>query len=129
MGGRGGYPAANHFIATHYADGDANIGMHFDKPRSIAEKSLITILKTGECGRPFRLEMLDGTLLMEKELAPGTAIIMTLEANLLTKHGVLAVKEAGSSGSVVFRTITDTVSWTELQKKLAGSKRKAGGRS
>eukprot|EP00966_Prymnesium_polylepis_P125882 2910742-Prymnesium_polylepis.1 len=60
--------------------------MHFDKPVSIGEKSLITIVKTGEYGRPFRLEMLDGTLLMEKVLAPGTAVIMTLEANLKTKH-------------------------------------------
>ena len=58
------------------------IGMHFDKPVYIAEKSLITIVKTGEYGRPFRLEMLDGTLLMERVLAPGTAVVMTLEANL-----------------------------------------------
>ena len=44
---------------------------------------------------------------------------MTLEANLRTKHGVPAVDEAGSSGSIVFRTITDRVSWEQLEKKIA----------
>ena len=63
--------------------------------------------------------MLDGTLIMEKVLTPGTAIIMTLAANLKTKHGVPAVKEAGSSGSVVLRTITDRVSWVRLEKELS----------
>ena len=68
---------------------------------------------------PFRLEKLDGTLIMERVLAPGTAVIMTLEANLKTKHGVPAVAEAGSSGSIVFRTITDRVAWATLEKELA----------
>merc|ERR1719198_2108639 len=92
--------------------------MHYDKARSIAESSLITVVKTGAHGRPFRLERLDGTLLMERTLPPGTAVIMTLEANLLTKHGVPAVEEAGSSGSLVCRTITDRVSWEQLEKEL-----------
>jgi hypothetical protein len=113
-----GYPAANHIIATHYVDGEHHIGMHFDKPISIDKKSLITIVKTGECGRPFRIEMIDGTLIMERVLAPGTAVIMTLEANLKTKHGVPIVQQAGSSGSIVFRTITDRVGWAKLEKKL-----------
>ena len=124
------YPAANHFIFTHYVDGDHNIGMHFDKPVSIAEKSLITIVKTGEYGRPFRIEMLDdGTVLMDKVLAPGTAVIMTLEANLKTKHGVPAVAQAGSSGSIVFRTIKERVGWADLERQLSktatSKKRKA----
>tara|TARA_B100001173_G_scaffold311553_1_gene329168 strand:+ start:1504 stop:2310 length:807 start_codon:yes stop_codon:yes gene_type:complete len=113
-----GYPVANHFIMTHYVDGEHNIGMHFDKPISIEKGSLITIIKTGEHGRPFRLERLDGAVIMEKVLAPGTAVIMTLEANLSTKHGVPAVEEAGSSGSIVLRTITDRVSWGRLEKEL-----------
>ena len=125
-----GFPAANHVIMTHYVDGEHNIGMHYDKPRSIQKKSLITVVKTGERGRPFRLETLDGALLMERVLAPGTAVIMTLEANLKTKHGVPAVEEAGSSGSIVFRSITDRVAWGTLEKELAkfyaDKKRKAG---
>ena len=86
----------------------------------------------GAHGRPFRLETLDGALLMERVLAPGTAVLMTLEANLKTKHGVPAVAEAGSSGSIVFRTITDRVAWGTLEKELAKfyaekiKKRKAG---
>lgn len=126
---REGYQAANHFIVTHYVDGGHCIGMHFDKPKSIAEKSLITIIKTGECGRPFRLETLDGVLLMERVLQPGAAVIMTLEANLKTKHGVPPIAEAGPSGSIVLRTITDSVSWARLEKELdkfyTGKKRKA----
>ena len=114
-----GKPAANHFIVTHYVDGTQNIGMHFDKPKSIQECSLITVVKTGEHGRPFRLELLDGTLLMERVLSPGTAVIMTLEANLATKHGVPAVEHAGSSGSVVLRTIDQRVAWANLEKELA----------
>lgn len=69
------------FIVTHYVDGEHNIGMHFDKPKSIRPGSLITVVKTGAHGRPFRLELLDGTLLMERVLPPGTAVVMTLEAN------------------------------------------------
>ena len=114
-----GYESANHFIVTHYLDGEHSIGDHFDKPKSIAPGSLITILKTGEHGRPFRLTWLNGTVIFEKVLPPGTAVIMTLEANLRTKHGVPAVDEAGSSGSIVFRTITDRVSWEQLEKKIA----------
>ena len=124
-----GKPAANHFIATHYVDGEHNIGMHFDKPKSIRPGSLITVVKTGAHGRPFRLELLDGTLLMERVLPPGTAVVMTLEANLATKHGVPAVAHAGSSGSVVLRTIDDCVPWARLEKELAkfyaNKKRKA----
>ena len=85
-----------------------------DKSRSIKTNSLITVVKTGEHGRPFRLETLDGALIMQRVLAPGTAVIMTLEANLKTKHGVPAVEEAGSSGSIVFRSITDRVAWGTL---------------
>ena len=106
-------------VVTHYVDGQHEIGMHFDKPNSIAPSSLITVVKTGAHGRPFRLELLDGTVLMDRVLPPGTAVIMTLEANLKTKHGVLAVAEAGPSGSLVLRTITERVKWAWLQKKLA----------
>jgi len=40
---------------------------------------------------------------------PGTAVIMTLEANLMTQHGVPEVEKAGPSSSCVFRTITERV--------------------
>ena len=119
-----GYERANHFIVTHYVDGAHSIGDHYDKPKSIARGSLITILKTGEHGRPFRLTWLDGTLIFEKVLPPGTAVVMTLEANLRTKHGVPAVSDAGPSGSIVFRTITQRVSWEQLEKKIAAANQK-----
>ena len=40
------------------------------KPKSIEKESLITVVKTGAHGRPFRLEALDGKLLMERVLRP-----------------------------------------------------------
>ena len=122
------FPSANHFIVTHYANGDHSIGMHSDKAKSIAPESLITVVKTGAYARPFRIEKLDGSLIFEQHLEPGTAVVMTLEANLQTKHGVPAVDGAdvGSSGSIVFRSITETVSWSELQKKLSSPKQKHG---
>jgi hypothetical protein len=44
---------------------------------------------------------------------------MTLEANLQTKHGVpVCEDECGSSGSIVFRTITRTVSMEEAQRQI-----------
>ena len=121
-----GYDVANHFIVTHYVDGEHNIGMHFDKPRSISPGSLITIVKTGAHGRPFRLEDKDGGVIMERVLAPGTAVVMTLEANCATKHGVPAVPEAGSSGSIVFRTIGARSENLESElEKFYSKKRKA----
>ena len=50
---------------------------------------------------------------------------MTLEANLETKHGVPVVEEAGPSGSIVFRTITTTVSRRQAEKELGKRKREA----
>ena len=46
---------------------------------------------------------------LDQILAPGTAVIMTHEANLLTQHGVPAVNEAGPSRYLVLRTITERV--------------------
>lgn len=86
-----------------------------DKPRSIEEGSLIVVVKTGEAGRPFKLEWLDGTVIFEEVLPPGTAVVMTLEANLRTKHSVPELaSECASSGSLVARTITESKSWTEV---------------
>jgi hypothetical protein len=127
-----GYPSANHYIVTGYKDGEHSIGYHFDKPKSIREESLITVVKTGSHARPFQLrhrvalEKLPGEddkafkerlghaqntepPFFDRTLEPGTAIVMTLEANLMTQHAVPKVEEAGPSGSLVFRTIDEVV--------------------
>ena len=180
---RTGYPPANHYIVTKYVDEKQSIGMHFDKPKSIQQGSLITIVKTGLCGRPFKvrdrvfftkrqsanimrqqarnkvlrkrvkawkgekeaatrtganlklcvsIKLASGSIkrcdrcidavraeqkkaqdakkpFVDKVLDTGTAVIMTLEANLVTQHGVPEVDHAGPSGSLVFRTITEKV--------------------
>lgn len=113
-----GYSAPNHYIITRYKDGDANIGAHFDKPASIEPGSLITVIKLGEAARPFKLERLDGTVVFDKVLPPGTGVVMTLEANLKTKHSVPVCEVSKPSGSLVARTIHDSVSWEALQNKI-----------
>ena len=126
------FPLANHYIVTRYVDGSHHIGWHHDKPNSIQPGSLITVVKTGSHGRPFQLR---DRVFLEKQsdedekafkkrsdkaqnnekpffdqvLAPGSAVIMTLEANLKTQHGVPVVESSGPSGSLVFRTITEKV--------------------
>ena len=114
------YSCANHAIVTHYKDGSHNIGRHYDKPKSIQPQSLITIIKTGECGRLFYLANRDDpdNPIFNSVVEPGTAIIMTLEANLKTVHAVPPVKTSGNSGSIVFRTITEVVPWDKLEKKV-----------
>lgn len=111
---------SNHAIITHYKDGKHNIGKHYDKPKSIKEKSLITIVKLGECGRPFYLAMRDSPNIpiFNSVVNPGTAVIMTLEANLATVHAVPSIDNCGNSGSIVFRTITENIKWDKLKRKL-----------
>ena len=115
-----GYPRANHYIVTQYRDGQHSIGFHSDKDKDIVPGSLITVVKTGSHGRPFELcyPGEEKSPFFSKVLAPGTAVIMTLEANLATKHGVPVVEEAGPSGSIVFRTIGTKVSSSMASKEL-----------
>lgn len=92
----------------------------------------MTVVNTGAHGRPFqprhRLELerladedakafknrMDAALAREQPffdqvVAPGSAIIMTLEADLLTQHGGPAGPGAAPTGSLVFWTITERV--------------------
>ena len=116
-----GLPSANHYIATRYSDGKGCIGWHSDKDKDIAPKSLITVVKMGAHGRCFEM-CLPGeeeSPFFSKVLAPGTAVIMTLEANLATKHRVPVASDAGPSGSIVLRTITTVKSHADLAKELS----------
>ena len=119
-----GVMRANHAIVTRYADGSHGIGAHSDKPKSIApsvpgQTSMITVVKLGPAARRFLVTDLEGAPLFDEIVAPGTAIMMSLEANLQTKHAVPEVDDAGPSGSIVFRTITDTVAWGKLERQIA----------
>ena len=117
---KAGYPAANHFILTHYADGEHNIGMR-QRPAEEHRPEVAhhEVIKTGAHARPFDSRRRDGALLMERVLPPGTSRHHDARGVFATKHGVPAVDEAGSSGSIVFRSITDRVKWSQLEKKLA----------
>ena len=115
-----GVPRANHYIVTSYESGSHSIGWHFDKPDSIDPDSLITVVKIGACGRPFALRRLGETEpFFAQVLAPGTAVMMTLKANLATQHSVPEVPHAGQSGSIVFRTITESFTEEEVASELA----------
>lgn len=120
-----GFARANHYIVTRYEDGRHNIGFHFDKAKDIAPGSLITVVKTGAHARPFELCFPgeEDAPFFSQVLEPGTAVIMTLEANLATKHGVPVVEECGSSGSVVFRTITTKITTAKADKEMKKRKR------
>ena len=115
------FEQANHAIVTHYADGVANIGMHSDKTKSLGERGLISVVKTGSSARPFCITNADGSeTLFHQAVQPGDAILMTMAANAVTKHGVPPTDDpnVGPSGSVVFRTVTDELDWTEVEARI-----------
>ena len=118
-----GAQKANQAIITRYRDGDHFIGPHFDKPSTIAESkedqaSLITVIKIGDVGRRFTIEDHYENVIWSEIISPGSALIMTLEANLKTKHSVPISSTSGDSGSIVFRSISRIISCDELQKKI-----------
>ena len=122
-------PGANHYIVTMYRTAQHGIGWHYDKPRSILPRSLITVVKLGAHGRPFQLRWRRDKAAQAKEppffdqvLIPGTAVIMTVEANLKTQHAVPEVDEAGPSGSIVLRNITDIVPREEYARRLGSAR-------
>lgn len=114
-----GHLRANHYIVTAYEDGRHSIGWHSDKPKSIDPNSVITVVKLGAHGRPFALRRVGETKPFFNEvLAPGTAVVMTMAANLATQHSVPEVADAGPSGSIVFRTITESYTEAQVQAEL-----------
>ena len=117
--------ATNHFIVTAYEKEDCGIGMHSDKAKSIHHDSVIIVVKTGECGRPFRITENKGDKndpdaeLFCGVVNPGDAVIMSMDANLTTKHGVPVLQEpTAASGSIVLRAIHERVEWAELKRTL-----------
>ena len=134
-----GAPEMNHLIVTAYDDGDSNIGMHYDKMKSLHPQTMIAVLKIGEHGRPFsvRKRLMHTSdkptkeekkalqkaqekepMIFNEVVPPGTLLLMTAEANLATQHGVLTVKDVGLSGSIVWRNVTNVVSSVDLKQKV-----------
>ena len=78
------------------------------------------MVKLGAHGRPFALRRVGETQpFFNETLAPGTAVVMTMAANLATQHSVPEVADAGPSGSIVFRTITESYTEAQVQAELA----------
>ena len=114
------FVTTNHYIVTAYDKEDCGIGMHSDKAKSISELAPIIVVKTGECGRPFRItDSATDKELFNEVVAPGDAVIMTMQANLATKHGVPILNEpTDTSGSIVMRKIIEEVPWEKLKAVL-----------
>ncbi len=125
-----GKPATDHYIVTMYEKEDCGIGMHYDKPKSIHPRSVILVIKTGDCGRPFRITDNRGGADQDKELfcdvvAPGDAVLMSMEANLATKHGVpIVAQPTGMSGSIVMRTINEWITPDQLGHEIRKRERR-----
>jgi hypothetical protein len=95
--------------------------MHSDKTKSLGARGLISVVKTGSSARPFCITNADGSAtLFHEAVQPGDAILMTMAANAVTKHGVPPTDDpnVGPSGSVVFRTVTDELGWHEVEARI-----------
>jgi len=128
---RVGAKPSNQAIITRYKNQCHGIGAHYDKPKSIAPSdesgtSLITVIKMGEVGRKFNIYDLDEKLLWSEVVAPGDAIVMTLEANLKTKHEVPIEEDAaiGDSGSIVFRSISSILTYAKVMSERDASRKR-----
>ena len=110
----------NHFILTHYTDGSKRIGYHHDKVQDMPEDAHIVVVKTGRTARPFGIRRKGSSEpFFHQVLDPGTAIVMSVAANLETQHSVPACEIAGPSGSISFRTIVTTHENRAVRQKVA----------
>ena len=78
----------NHAIVTRYTDGTKNIGRHSDKAKDLDPCGYIIVLKTGPSARTFNIYNQDSSLVWGNKLAPGTAVIMNMQANGRYLHEV-----------------------------------------
>ena len=110
----------NHYILTHYVDGSKRIGYHHDKVQDMPDDAHIVVVKTGRTARPFSIRRKGcSEPFFHQVLAPGTAIVMSVAANLATEHSVPACEGAGPSGSIAFRTIVTTHQDRVVRQKVA----------
>jgi alkylated DNA repair dioxygenase AlkB len=113
----------NHWIATRYANGADNIGLHSDKDGDWAPGSAFAVVKLG-AARPFVFtQEVDGkdVEVFNAVLEPGTAVVVGRDANSKVKHGVPPVPECGPSGSIVGRCIATQVPWDKVRERIARS--------
>lgn len=123
----------NHCIVTYYLDKNSNISPHFDKVKSFAPRSIILVIKLG-AERDFTIntnekEEKDQTTIFHQKLSPGSAVFMGANypgsANESTLHSVPKMKSpVGPSASLVFRHITEKITWAEVDKLIASSNSK-----
>jgi alkylated DNA repair dioxygenase AlkB len=111
----------NHVIGTVYNNGSDNIGFHSDKDRDFNPNTGFMVLKMG-APRRFQFSTSSGTIIYDKSLEPGTAVLVGGDANKATKHAVpVDLKCQEASGSLVWRSIEKTIPWSTVKSKIASA--------
>jgi hypothetical protein len=120
----------NHWIVTKYEDGNDYIGMHSDKTHTWVKNSYFQVIKWGyprifEVALKDNKKVKDCTVIFRKILPAGTSIIVNMETNELTRHGVPVMKDTNVkvSGSIVGRHIATCHSVEECKKMVKQAKR------
>lgn len=109
----------NHVIGTVYEDHNDFISLHSDKDGDFTVGSGFLVLKLGGARR-FQFSTLDGEIFYDERLEPGTAIIVSGEANRSTKHAVPKDPKCRvASGSLVWRSIKTVIPWRNVEHKIA----------
>lgn len=121
------HPGINHVIATHYRNGDDEIGFHSDKIKDIRPDTPIISLSFGET-RELHMMKLDGTDRTVHVLEPGDLFILGWRTNMARKHAIVPVADEvaierdpnvpiGSRISLVFRDIKTTIPLATARQK------------
>ena len=115
-----GMEPLNHAIVTVYQNGEDNIGAHSDKNGDFNPNTGFIVLKLGHARR---FQFLDnGVVFYDKEVPAGTAVLVSGEANITTKHAVPRDTKCHSeSGSIVWRSIGTTFSWATVLRNIKKS--------
>jgi len=119
----------NHWIATMYEDGFDYIGMHSDKTKTWKKCSSFQVIKWG-FPRIFKVTINDHeevdkcTVLFSKILPAGTSLIVDMDTNERTRHGVPVMEGCTKvSGSIVGRDIETFISFEESKKMIEQAER------
>jgi len=113
----------NHVIGTLYKDGDDQIGYHSDKTRSWREGSSVAILSLGET-REFHMKRISDEAVEVFQVKSGDLFILGWNDNQNYKHAIPRTDEkVGERISLCFRSIEEKYTRSEIEKKIAKSKK------
>ena len=117
--------AFNQIIVTRYAKERDRITRHHDTPAAIEPGSSILCVSFG-ARRVFSVYDSDGSVVWQRPMEPGSAIVMTAAANARYKHALGEITEGATEGvrySIVFRRIAKFISRGEVEAMVRSSQR------